>query len=405
MRPVAALPLPLVVFACFMGTPTEIDPDAEREVFTEIRLLWGSGWLNSLGQSLAVQATPLNQWGFPFTGGTVELEWTSSDPDVAVVAGDGRDGLVTSVGNGVATILVRSGDVSREFEVMVLQLPYRVTVTPSIAQLFLDPPYHLTGPPVQLVATVTDREGQPCDRSICNVTWSSGDPGIAGIDTAGVAWPRASGSTEIHVVVSGPCPFGYCSSDLADTVSVNVSPRQEVGSDPVSLDELSSIEEGVPASLASEARRVGPPPLPMKGTTEGLLLGMDLPPPDRCPPQRPMLATYRGMGNATHMGRITVEGTECLFMDPSDPSTASSGEGRFVLTAANGDQLHVTYDQTVISFEPPPSPWVLWTTAVEAAGGTGRFEDAELEGVVWWGGVNLLTSETWSRLDGKIRLR
>jgi hypothetical protein len=48
---------------------------------------------------------------------------------------------------------------------------------------------------------------------------------------------------------------------------------------------------------------------------------------------------------------------------------------------------------------------VLWSTEIEAAGGTGRFADAELEGVIWQGGVNLLTFETWSRLDGKIRLR
>jgi hypothetical protein len=226
MRPVTALPLLLLTLSCFMGTPTEIDPDAEREVLTEIRLLSDDHpGFNALGLSLTVLATPLNQWGFPYTGGTVALEWTSSDTDVVVVAGDGRDALVTAVGNGDAFISARSGDIWEEFRVWVEQVPHQVTVTPSMAELFLDPPYHFTGSPVQLIATVTDREGEACEAQHCAVTWSSADSELAGVTAAGVVWPRASGSTEIHAVVRRPCFDVMTCWHLEDTVSVTVSPR------------------------------------------------------------------------------------------------------------------------------------------------------------------------------------
>ena len=118
-----------------------------------------------------------------------------------------------------------------------------------------------------------------------------------------------------------------------------------------------------------------------------------------------MLVAYLGVGNATHMGRIEVSGSECLFGDPTNPATLQSGEGRFAITAANGDQLFVGYDQTSLAMEGPGSPWLLWSAEVYATGGTGRFETAEVVETVWTGGLNLLTYETWSIMNGGIRLR
>jgi hypothetical protein len=143
----------------------------------------------------------------------------------------------------------------------------------------------------------------------------------------------------------------------------------------------------------------------MHGTTTGMLVGMVPAPEARCPETLPMMAMYQGVGNMTHMGKVQVGGTECLRMDPSDPSSAASGLGDFTLTAANGDHLFVTYEATVLSFEAPPSPWALWFAEVHSTGGTGRFENAELVDATWNGGVNLVTFETWSYLDGYIRLR
>lgn len=119
-----------------------------------------------------------------------------------------------------------------------------------------------------------------------------------------------------------------------------------------------------------------------------------------------MLFSYRGEGNATHMGRFTVEGGECAFFDPDDPGAARSGYGEWTFTAANGDELCVEYDEAVVTLEGPNSPWILfYVPSLEATGGTGRFETAELVDVTWRGGLHLGTFETWSELDGRIAFR
>ena len=146
-----------------------------------------------------------------------------------------------------------------------------------------------------------------------------------------------------------------------------------------------------------------PQNLPFHGATAGGLVGMVPAPEGRCPMERPILLIYEGAGTATHLGRFTIAGTECALFDMADPSTLMSGEGRYVFTAANGDQLFVAYDRTTIGFEPPPSPRITWSTSAYATGGTGRFENAELVDVIWRGGANLMTYETWSSIDGWIR--
>jgi len=143
--------------------------------------------------------------------------------------------------------------------------------------------------------------------------------------------------------------------------------------------------------------------LPFHGSTTGMLVGQTFPAPEgRCPAARPILAEYRGSGTATHLGRFTVVGGECMYFDPTDPGALSSGEGRYRLTAANGDWLHVAYGVTAVRFEAPPSPWVLWTAPVRILEGGGRFEGAKFVGVTWAGGYNAMTHETYSTLDGRI---
>lgn len=160
-------------------------------------------------------------------------------------------------------------------------------------------------------------------------------------------------------------------------------------------------------SLAMQANGLSSRPnLPFHGTTAGQLLTIEMAPPGRCPPELPMLFSYRGEGNATHMGRFTVEGGECAFFDPDDPGSARSGFGRWTFTAANGDELLVEYEEAVVTPEGPASPWILFRVpSLEATGGTGRFETAELVGVTWRGGLHLVTFETWSELDGRIAFR
>jgi len=95
-----------------------------------------------------------------------------------------------------------------------------------------------------------------------------------------------------------------------------------------------------------------------------------------------VLLLYQGAGTATHLGRFTVSGSECALFDPSNPASLMSGEGQFVFTAANGDQLFVGYDRTIVGFEGPGSPRITWATPLHATGGTGRFTNAVLVDVI-----------------------
>ena len=146
---------------------------------------------------------------------------------------------------------------------------------------------------------------------------------------------------------------------------------------------------------------MNPRPRPFHGATAGQLIGQAPAPPGRCPNGLPMLFTYRGAGVATHMGEITVEGGECVFVVPGHPETLRSGAGEYTLTAANGDRITVEYTETTLTLL-PSSPGILWSAPMRMKDGTGRFAEARLLDVRWHGGANLMTGETWSEFDGKI---
>lgn len=143
--------------------------------------------------------------------------------------------------------------------------------------------------------------------------------------------------------------------------------------------------------------------IPFHGNTVGMLVGQTFPAPaERCPPTHPVLFEYLGTGNATHLGRFTVTGGECVFFNPADPSSASAVEGRYRFEAANGDWIDLAFDQASVLVEAPPSPWVLWSASPQVVQGSGRFQGAEFVGVVWQGGYNAMTNETYSSIDGQI---
>ncbi|MFW6330817.1 MAG: hypothetical protein ACOC3J_03735 [Gemmatimonadota bacterium] len=161
------------------------------------------------------------------------------------------------------------------------------------------------------------------------------------------------------------------------------------------------------ALQAQAARHDAPLAVPFHGTTAGMLLGMHSAPPGRCPPPYYLLALYQGRGTATHLGRFTISGSECIYMEPPapgqapDPSTMAAGYADFVFTAANGDQLMVAYDEDTVEYQSDNS--ILWSATPYATGGTGRFAGAELVDVTWKGGASMVTGEIYSSFDGWIR--
>lgn len=90
-------------------------------------------------------------------------------------------------------------------------------------------------------------------------------------------------------------------------------------------------------------------------------------------------------GQATHLGKSTFIGDHCFVVEdiinwenPGDPLHFVAGVGAW--TAANGDELHCTYEGVgeIITLDPaeggPKGPF---TVEMVFTGGTGRFEGAE----------------------------
>jgi hypothetical protein len=86
--------------------------------------------------------------------------------------------------------------------------------------------------------------------------------------------------------------------------------------------------------------------------------------------------TGSGAGSATHLGGFTIAVNEML--DVTSPSGEVVLQGRAIVVAANGDELHWTYSGTGT----PPSETgdVLITGTFTITGGSGRFTDATGQG-------------------------
>jgi hypothetical protein len=127
--------------------------------------------------------------------------------------------------------------------------------------------------------------------------------------------------------------------------------------------------------------------VPFKGSLQGVdALNFTVP----CGPLAPFLLT--GTGNATHLGRFTVDFPHCVNFDNG------FGSGTFVLTAANGDTVTGTViGQAVL----PPANGVLSINETWAiTGGTGRFGGAT--GIFTMARLNTGPDATTGSFEGTI---
>ena len=108
-----------------------------------------------------------------------------------------------------------------------------------------------------------------------------------------------------------------------------------------------------------------------------------------------VVSSFIGEGIVTHLGRVTIKAEHC-----SDLDTGRYADGRFTITAANGDILKGTYTSGVSLTGPPVVEFTDVVTFVD--GGTGRFEHASGGGHE--AGVFNVVSNEWSiRIEGTIR--
>ncbi len=141
--------------------------------------------LTGEGETAQLRATVLDQSNRTVLGANVV--WSSSTTSVATV---NSSGLVTAVQSGTTIITATSGGAVGQAAVTVeIPLPTMVIITPETASLTA------VGQTVQLTAVVRDSLGRPLPSE--PVTWSSGNDGVATVNSQGLVTAVGPGTAEI----------------------------------------------------------------------------------------------------------------------------------------------------------------------------------------------------------------
>ena len=92
-----------------------------------------------------------------------------------------------------------------------------------------------------------------------------------------------------------------------------------------------------------------------------------------------LTGTLTGLGRASHLGSVTLSSTETLDFATS-PGIVLVRDGQMVVVAANGDELHWTYEGT--GSLPDAAGITVISGSFLITGGTGRFTDATGAGTI-----------------------
>jgi len=140
--------------------------------------------------ALQLAATPKDAGGTALTDRPIR--WDADNSGVFAVS---PNGLLTGVRPGTGELTVTADD-SVQRKVPVTVTAAGVTVAPNPASVAI-------GGTAQLAATVTDANGAPITNQTIAITWSSGNTGIATVDTNGVVTGRAVGQAAITAAGGG----------------------------------------------------------------------------------------------------------------------------------------------------------------------------------------------------------
>ena len=169
------------------------------------------------------------------------------------------------------------------------------------------------------------------------------------------------------------------------------------------------IEDGQAMDRAIAAARVdGAVQTPFEAALHTALAGFA--PDPRCGAPPVFLNTQVGEGEATHLGRFTIEITFCVdATDLLDDGTLTEGEsapyfdGIGVLVAANGDELHMEIAEGVVLPSPDTEFDFEFHDPFAFVGGTGRLAGASGEGMMN-SVVDQTTNITHHHWSGLLRL-
>jgi uncharacterized protein YjdB len=191
-----------------------IDPAMAPVV--SISLPQPSGSLASIGDTLQLEATALNQAGNAIPG--VAFSWSSNHPAIATVAPS--SGLVTAKGNGSATITVSGGGKSATASVTVQQV---------IVEVVLSPPAITTltsiDDTLQLTAVANDARGHAVAGAL--LIWTSSDPSIAAVSNTGLVTAKGNAAS-VTITVSSSAFHDQAVLAVAQAVhAVNLTPSSD----------------------------------------------------------------------------------------------------------------------------------------------------------------------------------
>ena len=178
----AALAGVALVWACGGDSPTA-PPAPEPARPTTVTVSPATAPLTALGATVQLMAEVRDQNAGVMAGATVT--WSSSDTSVATV---NASGLVTGVGEGMATITASAGNVSGSAVVTVMQPVASVEVSPSADTIGL-------GSTLQLVAEGFDENGDAVES--VQFSWESSDVATATVDASGLVTGVAVGAATI----------------------------------------------------------------------------------------------------------------------------------------------------------------------------------------------------------------
>lgn len=161
-------------------------------VVHQIQLTTPSLIATSLGETLVFTARALDQNGRPVP--TASLGWASSDSTVLATDGEGR---FRSRGNGTAIVrvtLLNDAHIRATANVDVRQTPARILLAADTVALFA------IGHATSLAARVVDALGSDLTVPL-SMVWTSTDPLVAVVDSAGRVTAKADGVAAISLRV------------------------------------------------------------------------------------------------------------------------------------------------------------------------------------------------------------
>lgn len=161
------------------------------QTVSSIAVTPGTATLVSLGATRQFTAVAKDANGNAISGKT--FTWTSSAVNVATVSSTA--GLATAVANGTSSITASVDGVSGTAALTVAQAVATVVVTPSATTL------GFVGDLQQFTAVARDSNGNAIPGK--TFTWTSSAPGIATVNSAGLATAVAFGNTTITASVDG----------------------------------------------------------------------------------------------------------------------------------------------------------------------------------------------------------